>query len=135
MLTPIVTKDMKLFPSQPVPAAKNVRYRAKSLQEFAAANKRSTRVYNGTLSPPKVSGGDGKAGPGGKNLLVAAAAQRQRNSNSINSLPLNAPALTVVGPGGGVHVPITASSNSLSAFGVGKQLSAIIEGLPVFVFY
>ncbi|KAI6187765.1 hypothetical protein M3Y98_00280200 [Aphelenchoides besseyi] len=41
MLAPIVTKDMKLFPTRPLPAhVKNVRSRAQSLQDFAEANVR-----------------------------------------------------------------------------------------------
>jgi hypothetical protein len=41
MLAPIVTKDMKLFPSRPLPAhVKNVRTRAQSLNDFADSNAR-----------------------------------------------------------------------------------------------
>ncbi|CAD5220611.1 unnamed protein product [Bursaphelenchus xylophilus] len=45
MLAPIVTKDMKLFPSRPLPPRiKNVRSRAQSLQDFADANARKQQV-------------------------------------------------------------------------------------------
>ncbi|CAD5214606.1 unnamed protein product [Bursaphelenchus okinawaensis] len=45
MLAPIMTKDMKLFPSRPLPPRiKNVRSRAQSLQDFADANARKQQV-------------------------------------------------------------------------------------------
>nr|CAD2165424.1 unnamed protein product [Meloidogyne enterolobii] len=76
MLAPIVTKDMKLFPSQPLPARiKNVRSRAQSLQDFANGN-----AIHVTSSSAVSSN---------THLVIAANAARARNSQSIGSLPTN----------------------------------------------
>lgn len=62
MLAPIMTKDMKLFPSRPLPPkVKNVRSRAQSLQDFAHSN--------GTIN----------------NARVVPA--RQRNAQSVGNIP------------------------------------------------
>jgi hypothetical protein len=46
MLAPIVTKDMKLFPTKPIPTTriKNVRSRAQSLQDFAKPGNTTQRI-------------------------------------------------------------------------------------------
>uniref|UniRef100_A0A915NWC2 Uncharacterized protein n=2 Tax=Meloidogyne TaxID=189290 RepID=A0A915NWC2_9BILA len=76
MLAPIVTKDMKLFPSQPLPARiKNVRSRAQSLQDFANGN-----AIHVTSSSAVSSN---------THLVITANAARARNSQSIGSLPTN----------------------------------------------
>lgn len=61
MLAPIITKDMKLFPSQPLPAKiKNVRYRAQSLDDL-------------------------KRTAAGRSLTIPV---RQRSSQSVGHLPM-----------------------------------------------
>ncbi|KAL7070621.1 hypothetical protein ACQ4LE_010635 [Meloidogyne hapla] len=76
MLAPIVTKDMKLFPSQPLPSRiKNVRSRAQSLQDFANGN-----AIHVTSSSAVSSN---------THLVSTANASRSRNSQSIGSLPTN----------------------------------------------
>ncbi|KAL3070564.1 hypothetical protein niasHT_032354 [Heterodera trifolii] len=100
MLAPIMTKEMKLFPSQPLPSrVKNVRSRAQSLKEFYAA-------ASSANSASQIGGGGGGTAGGGRhataNSLVllheisggggtrATAAVRQKNSKSIGHLPTNA---------------------------------------------
>ncbi|KAF7633140.1 hypothetical protein Mgra_00007419 [Meloidogyne graminicola] len=76
MLAPIVTKDMKLFPSQPLPARiKNVRSRAQSLQDFANGN--AIHVSSSTAISSNT------------HLVIAANSARSRNSQSIGNLPTN----------------------------------------------
>uniref|UniRef100_A0A914D8B7 Uncharacterized protein n=1 Tax=Acrobeloides nanus TaxID=290746 RepID=A0A914D8B7_9BILA len=62
MLAPIMTKDMKLFPSRPLPPkVKNVRSRAQSLQDFTHSN--------GTINHAKV------------------VPTKQRNAQSVGNIP------------------------------------------------
>ncbi|KAL3119318.1 hypothetical protein niasHT_008381 [Heterodera trifolii] len=100
MLAPIMTKEMKLFPSQPLPSrVKNVRSRAQSLKEFYSA-------ASSANSASQIGGGGGGTAGGSRhataNSLVllheisggggtrATAAVRQKNSKSIGHLPTKA---------------------------------------------
>ena len=70
MLAPIVTKDMRLFPTRPLPPhVKNVRTRAQSLQDFAAASDRRQQQQ--------------------QTRAAAAQLPRQRNSASTGNLMIN----------------------------------------------
>uniref|UniRef100_A0A915LME1 Uncharacterized protein n=1 Tax=Meloidogyne javanica TaxID=6303 RepID=A0A915LME1_MELJA len=107
MLAPIVTKDMKLFPSQPLPARiKNVRSRAQTV---------SSNTH----------------------LVIAANAARARNSQSIGSLPTNSVLATsfqnaqtnnavMVIPSAKTPPKYSTSSASLR-----KPLDAIVEGVEL----
>ncbi|KAI3419170.1 hypothetical protein GPALN_006923 [Globodera pallida] len=87
MLAPIMTKEMKLFPSQQLPSrVKNVRSRAQSLKEF----------YTASTNVAQIGGG----GHGTANSLVllheievanggGVRAVRQKSSKSIGHLPTN----------------------------------------------
>uniref|UniRef100_A0A914L9N5 Uncharacterized protein n=1 Tax=Meloidogyne incognita TaxID=6306 RepID=A0A914L9N5_MELIC len=124
MLAPIVTKDMKLFPSQPLPARiKNVRSRAQSLQDFANGN-----AIHVTSSSAVSSN---------THLVIAANAARARNSQSIGSLPTNSVLATsfqnaqtnnavMVIPSAKTPPKYSTSSASLR-----KPLDAIVEGVEL----
>ncbi|CAK5091698.1 unnamed protein product [Meloidogyne enterolobii] len=124
MLAPIVTKDMKLFPSQPLPARiKNVRSRAQSLQDFANGN-----AIHVTSSSAVSSN---------THLVITANAARARNSQSIGSLPTNSVLATsfqnaqtnnavMVIPSAKTPPKYSTSSASLR-----KPLDAIVEGVEL----
>ncbi|WKY16853.1 hypothetical protein Q1695_001458 [Nippostrongylus brasiliensis] len=92
MLAPIITKDMKLFPTRPLPAGiKNVRSRAQSLDQFnQVQNSGSAR---GRIVPVK-----------------------PRSSQSTGNLPAAAAAAASSGNGGAAPTTSPATTNSVPSF-------------------
>uniref|UniRef100_A0A915N0B7 Uncharacterized protein n=1 Tax=Meloidogyne javanica TaxID=6303 RepID=A0A915N0B7_MELJA len=122
MLAPIVTKDMKLFPSQPLPARiKNVRSRAQSLQDFANGN-----AIHVTSSSAVSSN---------THLVIAANAARARNSQSIGSLPTNSVLATsfqnAQTNNAVMVIPSAKTPPKYSTTSLRKPLDAIVEGVEL----
>lgn len=132
MLAPIVTKEMKLFPSQNLPPrVKNVRHRAHSLQDFVNGN--AIHVTT-TASAATAQSTPTAIGIVSYNKNIKGGRERTRNSQSIGSLPTN----TVLATGfpnvptvvTSVPVPVRSSPKySTSSASLRKPLDSIVEGI------
>lgn len=127
MLAPIVTKDMKLFPTKPIPTSriKNVRSRAQSLQDFANTNNAKQRV--------KVAPAQKRNAQSVGNLSLPNLSRSPPKTSTVNRMPLAAIAEGVELPSSSCNLTNVPSSepNVHSPQKIAKPRSVALDDLRV----